>query len=297
MGVILSVRGDSLDARVSQSGKTPTLQTTVLPYPSAVVDGAVLGGSKIDMRSGQTSSVDYPGASNFSENQAFSILIRTKLTTAWPPSAGQKGFMYAVAMGGFKVMRWVVLPSGAFNLILPNAMIGNNISASTSSFVPNRSIGDEVDVFMCTDGVSGNTVDFYIDGVLIDTLTLTANNTLTLPFWATMAPLMSVTSGRSAGDLIEWVIWNTKEDPTAILLADDSTASLNGPSRTQFVKAPTFNAQDFDNLDVANVRSGFAYEAAGIAKEGELDSTEVFTELLEAEIAGGPLTGVIGDGD
>jgi len=298
MAIRFAVRGDSLDARFSNEGKVgiprAARSSGLVGVPQVAADAGVLGGSKLDLKTSnaQWLDVEWPGRGNFSQNKAFSMLFRYKLENNF--NFGQpRGIFFFSAFTNHMVGS-LRLSSGNMLLIWPR--FDNLTPSFNTTFGPTlgaSGAGDEVDFFIRTSGLNRADLDLYIDGVLHGSVTWPHDNTSS----DSGAGFGYLGVGQSTqlpiGDLVEMVIWDSREDVDAITLADDSVGTLDGESRTQFVKVSAFDALDFTNLDVSKVQAGQVYTAAGVAKTGTLDTIELKTDLLPASLVGGTLTGVL----
>jgi len=293
MAIIFAVRGGSFTPRFSNSGSQHQIYNVdSAPAPSITVDATVLGGSKLDFNSEASgNSIAWPGWKNFSTKKAFSILMRYQVNfTGTPPQT--RGMLLMDTFFQFKEFQFAIDSNGKFRPLIPKAGTGNNFNSPVGTFVNSFTSGDEVDIVIATDGLSGNDLEFWSDGVQRDTFAWPADNDLnkTEGYFPSIQFGTERSSQRGLGDLVEVVIWDEKIDPTNIPLVGGS-GSLNGESRTAFVDAAAFGALSFTNLDVSDVRSGLAYTAAGIGKTGTLETIELVTDAIKADLAGGVLTG------
>jgi hypothetical protein len=261
VGITFAVRGDSFDARYSKSGKTPSSFFDT-KEPEIVTDLNAIGGSVIklddDTTFGSKTALLYPGALNFSQNQAVSILIRVAfsfdLTTG--------GSVGIFDMGGFgcapsSEISLVVISNGDLVMITRNEAGGLLINGSKFSHRDVFQIQDGVynDLVITYDGQAGDdNFKTYVNGVLQYDYNI--NYDFSSPRKTNLVNAialgMASTYVNSKMNVNEFVIWDEVIDPTNIDLQFQS-GSLNGPTRNQFVDVELFDGQNSTNPGTENV--------------------------------------------
>lgn len=305
MGIVFHLRGDSLDAHRSFSGKSPhlfyengTVQPALAAHANAINSNAI----DISHASLQRAVV-YPGINNWPATRQLSILIRIiPFWTGNPPkNMALANFLNPFGVGSYGGILFYLDTSGRFK----GAATSENILSINANGTLASSIGavsgTPMDLFFVTSGLSTGDDRFtgWINGVL--GVENSASNNISLEGGAEPIRDNKLVTGMMFGgrnafatatDLYidEVVIWDEIIDPTSVQLTDDSVASLNGPSRSLFVKSTALDGSAFTVPVASDVRSGTALVDAGVADVGELESVEIVTDSLGVSLAGGPLT-------
>jgi len=283
----------------------------------------VLGGSYIftgkapaDPNGVSLNAISWDLRGTFPSN-GFSILFRGLWTYSGNPS-GNNGLFNFNSPAQFGRLSVEHQTSG--NLLIQ--MYGERIELIfnfTVAFSPTS--GSEHDILIKWDGQSGSNMSVYADGVLLGTGAASFASGDMSTFISDWTVGTGVNYSAGYVHAVELAINDDSTwGPSSVTLADDSTGSLNGESRTQFVKVDAYNKYaipsagivktgevingvtgTYDGSDrwtdpgVTNVAAGVSYKANSTSnnKTGTLNSIEVVTESLQAEIVGGPLTGVL----
>ena len=263
MAIVFAVRGDSLNARYSSSGKEPHLfRSSSNSDPGVTANAAAIGGQAIDISGSGYRGLIYPGLNNWSGNAGVSVLCRFIPNFSGDPAGSQAFLQLAPAlrawMGGFTSY---IDTTGRVRMSIFNehgdTVVGDgNFSDLTSVLTT----GAAIDFLWTWTGGTGS-------GVIIGH----ANN-VTGPAQTAANPISKNTSGgayvrdnklvtslviggrteannNSDWLLDEFVIWDEVIDPNSIGLVNFSTGStytgaLNGSARVGYVDVSSFDGQD-----------------------------------------------------
>jgi hypothetical protein len=273
VGIVFAVRGDSLDARYSGGGKTPVSFLGTSTTIAVAADGGAIGGSLIqfsDTNNNQKFLV-WPGRYNTPNGVNLSCLMRVKASHTGAPSA-RRSVMPTFSTGrsaSIEVTQAITTGNIEFSAV---TAAGATANTNTSFGAWSPTSGTYYDLGFSVD-ISGttNAAKFYIDGVLLGTISLGAavaaswDNTR---FFEIMLGGGRLSNGIFRGDFNELVIWDSIIDFTANQTLTSGSGALNGASRTAFVDVAAFDGALYSNPGIANVRSGTSYSYAGASLTG-----------------------------
>lgn len=264
MAITFAVRGDSLNARYSNAGKTPGNFNSEV---AVVSSGAGFDQNYLNFSAnGNNKGLYYPGRTNLPSGRACSILIRCTLEDLG-------SFMGLWDFGGPHA-----LEVGRFSLVKSNSTtLNTNMFGETGSALINNvtktwspTISTIYDIVMVTPGdTTSNGTILYIDGVSIGTFTpggswpATRNRDLLSHICLGQTNAVSY----SRIKVYEFVIWDSVIDPTSVALTS-GTGSLNGASRTAFVDVASFDGDAYSDPGATNVKSAIGYTYAGTSYTG-----------------------------
>lgn len=280
MALVFQVRGDSLNARYSSSGKIPALIYPVagnIPSVDASALSGAIGGTVINIgKSGNTTHyLEYTGKNNtpakgMSVNLRCSFNASTGLMGLWSFGSGTQGTVNRVLL---------YFNSGTLNARFYDSATNLRLSLS-AAWTP--TINTIYDIFFKWDGtITANAANIYVDGVLLGSGTASAarpddsrNNVTDIAIgsagWDVQMTNILVN---------EFTIWDANIDPTSVTLSDNSLGSLSGSSRTLFIKSDAFDGTASTDPGIANVLTGITYTINGVSYTGERD---VVTNVLRS---------------
>jgi hypothetical protein len=296
MSVVFAVRGNSLNARYSTHGKIPGLWTTsgAVSKPAAIAsaDPNSIGGFNIDQKTtASTRGLIYPGFTNFSGNNNFSVLLRIRAGYTGNPPVGTHaiacGYGPTDTTGGR--WQWVHDVAGKFgfqltneyNTTLINVLAGN---AGDTAFSPVD--GNYYDLLLTYDGsLTTNAAKIYNGTTLLGQFTASAayatgaenrNNRLISGLGVGIADAAI----RCDWELNEFVIFDTVIDPTSVQLVS-GVGSL-GTSRNSFVDVAAYDALDWTTLAADKIKLGETQTQNGSLVTGTYTATCDFP--VEADV-------------
>ncbi len=274
MAIKFAVRGNSMDARYSSSGKTPgQLRGTGSGAGSGttVVNSAaagMIGSSYIDQyqATNDRHGLIYPGGNSLWTGQPFSILIRcAKKVNAVDMClfsiAGVSGETHGVIkcfLGNASKNVMLAINNDYNQTVLAQTDTGTGLTLNTFHDV----------VLTWTGTTAANGIKLYIDGVLINQYTATTAALATHEIWLctiNVGYVQGINTTRIFTE--EFVIWDSVIDPTSVLLTS-GLGSLNGASRTAFVDVAAFDGTYDLDPGAANVTSGTSYVIDGVTMTG-----------------------------
>jgi hypothetical protein len=279
MAVTFALRGDSIDARYSSSGKSPYLihrNGDTAPAPVADATSGVFGSSKISFSSGTTNEAKhlvYPARKNFSQTNKFSILMRIVpeftsgaigkeqpiLFSGWP-QVSSFGSYLSVYINTNSTILFTL--SDRKN----SATSGGQFTSSAFSFTS----GVPTDIMIVWDETSNPRLKFSQDGVEISTHGTTGDS-----FEDTWALWGEIHLGYVAG-----ANDGAGQNLTAIneLVIYDTAESHTYAARTGFVSTSVFDGSITSEPGIANVKTGVAYTIEGNALTGTYDGSDRWTD-------------------
>ncbi len=232
MAVVFQVRGTSLDAHRSFSGKTPGLFFNDANGVAAVAaDVGAFGGSSInmDLASGTAQrGLIYPGLSNLSANPAITILIR--FTPAWTGNPAQSRSLFQISSGltsvGFGTCRGYITTGGKIHLWFSRTTDGLDCFdvATTASFAPTAGTATEI-MFSWSGDTSAGSMKYSVDGVELETKTATRARTVDVKFTPGLIIGGNYNQTGLNGKLQEFVVWDTAENHVYATRSDFITAA------------------------------------------------------------------------
>jgi hypothetical protein len=286
-----AIRGNSLNARYSSSGKTPGTYYDNGGTPPVVVNthlSGMIGNSYIDMYNPSNLPrhiLIYPGFNNLWSGQPFSILMRfcfqsvsTANVALWSistPTGEAQGQVRCLWNRDAATLQFDV-----------NNNYGAGFSSGTFSFSP--TVGRFYDLVLTCTGVAGSTAsNGWLDGVFknamagspsMPTVYATPQNSITL----------SCVNGSTTGEIFmeEFVVWDYVIDPTAVLL-ESGTGSLSGNTRTSFVAVAAFDGLATVDPGASNVKIGTAYEINGVNETGTYTGSDRWSDPGVANVRSG----------
>lgn len=285
MSITFAVRGDSFTPRRNSGIGTHQFFRDSATVPVITADAGAIGGNLLDMNgSTARTAITYHGNLNFPGSNAFSILTRVKANFTGNPSARYGLFYFDIGLQN-RAFYLQHQTSGLLTVLLGTFDNQVAVNESSSSGLSPTS-GQYYDiVLVCSDlSDDSGTLDLYIDGVLHHQYNIAANSGYPEPYWSTLYWGYDPTKARFRYDFNEIIIWDEAIDPTSITLSDDSTGSLNGNSRTLFVKTTPLDAQGQSDPGVANVKTGTNYISSGVTLTGTLLSTDPVSTNVAAGV-------------
>lgn len=282
MGLRFVVRGTQLNAWYATFGATAGKFSNLGPgaddpVVTSSAGTGVFGGSVINMTPASVvKGLTYPGGLNVcaaGAGGAFSVLVR--LLPRNTSTTSQFGIIESGnARGGYGNGFRCYLSSGRPGIQLDDG--AGNLSTVTSAKTISTIANTALDVMFSWDGTTNaNAVIISVNGVAFDTLTAPTANTFR--DWTNVNSIItgSISSvGAQDMDLNELVVW-------------DSVQSTVYATRTGFWPVSAFDGSVSTDPGVANVRSGTAYETAGVNYTGTLAVPVAADVRLGAAVAAG----------
>lgn len=270
MGAIFALRGDSLDARYSKSGKTPSIyRSSGLVDPAILIDnGAGIFGSRLIDFSNNTAlkSLAFPARQNWSRNAALAVLMRIVPGWTGAPTASQGLFMKS-ADGFLKAdhLEWFVTTAGRFQFFMTDrfgATILNAVSANVINFVA----GTPIDMMISWDGLGGaGKFKISINGVELETITMAART-------ADPNAIGSISIGNSPNGA------RSNFKLNELVVFDNAEAHVYA-ARTDFYAVAALDGEAFTDLADTSVKHSTAYVAAGVAKTGNYRGADLWSTV------------------
>lgn len=264
---IFHLRGDSLNAYVSQSGKTPAQflsdSGTSAVATQASADTGAFGGSVIAKSSTtKVRSLAFPGFNNVSM-AGFSVLMRLVPRFTGAP-AFATGLAYFEGLGPGAATQGLALgvtTGGNLNVVLKDKYGTNYFNGSTVSGYTSYVSGTAVDLLAVWDGTTSN-LTFYVNGTSIGTITPSAGSpAVDKKLIGILNVGMSTNGVLGNYDINEFAIWSQ-----ALSGADITALS----ARSAFIASTAFDGQNYTDPGIDNVRNGVAYTIAGVVMSGDL---------------------------
>lgn len=239
MGITFALRGDSLDARYSNSGKTGASISVNNPATVSSDATSINGSDSISFdASGYTRHGHvWPGYKNITTTKDISVLARVKFGTV---TSQQVLF----ALGGSnkdpfsQIELWLDTSSN-----LRGVMYNDDQSRGLNSTTFSATVGtsDWHDIFLTWDN-STRTMQVFEDASSLGSAVSTRQFSTA---WSYLVMTQILIGSGDLGnacqfDLDEFVIWDEIIDPTNITLTSGS-GSLNGSSRSAYVDVASFD--------------------------------------------------------
>lgn len=239
MAITFAVRGSSVTAFRAVGGAAPALYGTT--SVDAVTASGVIGNSIINLDQGSVGqrALAYNGVNNLPTGQTLSILMRFALGTT---AAAAQLFYF-----GGSVANWSQQSrsSGTGIIVTGYTDTPGGATLGTNSYTVALTTGIYYDFCWLIDGTkTSGALITYANGTAVST---TAGSGTRAALASQIGSVIllgtqnAVAQGTTQIKLNEFVIWDTIIDPTAVALANDTTASLNGSARTSFVAANALN--------------------------------------------------------
>jgi hypothetical protein len=275
MAIVFSIRGNSLDARFSSSGKQAAIiAPTGTNVPAIATSGYTgeIGGSSIDMDNGSGIVIGYlefMGRNN-TPAKGFSVNLRA----AFGVSSGLIGLCrWGAGVQGTLNVITLYYNSGTLNLRYTDSA-GNLDLNISGSWTPTTNTF--YDIFFKWDGTTtSNAAKIYVNNSLI--VQGTASGARPTDDRANVTDLCL---GASAFDVQatriivnEFTIWDADIDPSAVTL-DSGVAALAGNTRTSPITVAAFDGQSYSDPGIANVRLATNYIYAGSTLTGTLGASQ-----------------------
>lgn len=260
MSLIFHLRGDSLDARVSQNGKTPSIyRSSGLTDPSIddLVSAGVFGSKVINLTNTSfLRSLAYPARGNWSLAQPFSV--RMRIVPAWTGNPGASVGLICVSADGFlkaNHFELAINTSGKLTFFATDRF-GATILNFNSTVSPTIVSGTPTDLMFAWSGLlSGSACKISQDGVEIEVFT---------PSAARIAPPVGVGS-ISIGNSPNGARGNYKLNELEIY---DTAEAHVYTARTAWTTSTAFDGEQNTDPGQANTRLNTGYFIAGVAKTG-----------------------------
>lgn len=270
MGIVFAWRSsDGFVARYSAGGATAFSIGGIV----TAADAGAIGGSCLSAAASNAIKGFYwPGRYNTPDNRTMSILVRVAPGYGGTPASVQQ--IFSMGSGGSRgpAVDIVHATNGNMNIFVRNETAASALN-STAFGSHSATSASYTDYFFNYSGQTGASaaisyVNANVFGVCNATQPLSASWNATILNEIMVGLSGVVNSGLNGAKLNEIIIWNQSIDVTAVRLADGSTASLNGPTRTQFVDVAAFDGMAWTTLAQTNVKTGIVYTAAGVAATG-----------------------------
>lgn len=285
--VTFAVRGNSLDAYRSFSGKTPGLVTG---REAVVADANAIGGNTIDLDiTGSPNAAKqyllYNGRNSVPTSQGISVAIRVKIGTSatlcslWCVSVPFNNLMAQIGMYFRRDT----------HLTLVSVMNESSQARLSNTQVHDVDLEDGAYhdiVFVDAGDDSAGALKVYLDGVVVYTSGTLANqmdNPKPVDRYGLIA--LGFLHGVNSSAIIvnEFAIFEGVIDPTNILLEDPDTqatelGSLNGAARTKWIACDPYDgvvpAANYTDPGEENVLKDLQYQYEGETKTGTLETTK-----------------------
>lgn len=292
MAITLAIRGDSLDARYSAGRNDGSVFSNAAASLPVVGSGSTgLGSNFLDFtQSGLTTHhAVWDGKGNLGDNVKKSILI----SASFPTSTGTRAI--GGILGPCNIHTWtlglMILNADVYVVQYNNENTGY---LATPYTIPGFSTDTYYDFGLSFDPTLGsNHIKLWVDGVNVATVssirTWSSFNSVNVPaFCLGNLRTYSTTNMR----VREAVLWDDQIIDFSSVALVGGTGSLDGSARTAYVDADAFegSVNTFPSGGANDIRAGVSFVQNGVSGTGVLSSTNVYTQLLDAEIAGGPLT-------
>ncbi len=261
MAVIFEVRGDSLNARISQAGKVPGQfrGTGAGPGVAAVVVNSALtgmiGGSYIDLYGGvnERKALFYPGGANWTQTGNYSIVWRGSKRVSGDTSILSIGSPSGENHGDFQTYYG---DGGTTTYVKQYDDYQREIIAST-----NTTAALTTNVFHDLHfAFNGTNLKVYLDGVLKSTIAATRamNSPQEFIKMICLGLAKGITTSRCFVE--QFKISDTVLDYTL----------YTGASRTDFLTGAAFDGQLNTGAGAANIRSGVSETISGVVVNGSM---------------------------
>lgn len=248
MAITFAVRGDSLNARYSSSGKTPGKHRRNSSDPALIAvttEVGCIGSSLIDLSeasisSSATRALSWIGRNNWVATKDWSLNIRCAPQWTGVSPGAIRGLFNLKTSGGFNgYVEAAIKTDGKFEVGMSND-VTSAVPYVTGTYAYSPISNRINDITLAFDG---SNCELWIDAVLRDTLVMGA------PLYsAARDPLKidslffgtSATRGIASNLKVEEIlIWNEKIVPTSVALVS-GLGSLSGATRNSFVDVASF---------------------------------------------------------
>jgi hypothetical protein len=278
MAKIFHIHSTQLDAWHSNSGKWSFPIRVAATSDPVVVSSAlagVFGGYLIDYRAASRRGLGYTGDENWTSTANFTALMRIVPTWTGFPGAAQPLFQVTdgagLPSGGIQIS---LTTAGKFLISARDSWEGVCVSAVSTTATWSGTANTPADIWITWDGTSSaGAFKIYIDGVIFESITPSAalatsrNNNRTTTI--SLGYAGSVATG-VAYYLNEFCVWDSIETPVA--------------GRTDFIAGAAFDGLDYTTLTVDKVKTGEAYNAAGVAYTGTYDGSDRWTDIAASKV-------------
>lgn len=275
---IFHLRGDSLNAYVSQSGKTPQQLLTDSGTPAIVIatdNGTGVFGTSVIQKASTTKvrALIFPGFNNFSSVPAFSLLMRIV-----PRFSGAPGFVnplfFAEMMsvsGGSCGISASIETTGKLFVSYQDKYNTNYMNGDTNTGYTGFVSGTAVDLLIVWDGTTSN-LTYYVNGTAVGTLTPNSGSpVINNQLLTTLAVGMDRAGVVANYDINEMAIWSSA------LSGSDITALS---SRSTWIASTQFDGQQYSDPGTNKVLQGTSYFFAGVQETGTVQLlTNTMTQL------------------
>jgi len=241
---IFYVKGTSLDPVRQVSGLPgdhSEMRTGGIP-PEVTADASAISGSQITLQDA-TNSVIYPAYDNFSQNKAFTIILRFKGHAGLNLAAHEHGVIFIGQMQQLNPLAIVLRTTvpGSFNIYWEQATTGilvNHNTIGTGAFAANV----WQDIALSSNGIDGGTFDVWVGGTKIEAIALTADSLWDANKFTTINFGQKFGSGIPLGPVDEVAIFDRYMNDIAgeLPFADGSNGKLSdlvGAARIKLLKA------------------------------------------------------------
>lgn len=246
MSVIWAMRADNaaMNARYSPVGLTPGIVASTQSGSAAVyeADAAAIGGHRINMgtNGALTRSICYRGDGIFN-TKTISVVLRAQVL-----ASALLGMYDIVGEPTLNPNRFGLYQNSSVWKCVINDKNGVAVSSSPSLVTQAPTTTVYQDLVLTWDGTTtANAIKFWIDGTNVGNATgATPWSNPQDPTQSRIINIGSVGGGVNTVQMYvsEMVILNTVINPsTGLLLANGTTAALNGSARTSFIDCPLFD--------------------------------------------------------
>lgn len=275
MAVVSSLRGDSIDLRYSNGGKTGVkVGSSASTEITVTADAGVLGGSKISFTGTTAKTLTWPGRMNTPNGRLLSCVVRQAPTYTGSP-AGNRVLFPALYVGPDRMGRIEVYQNSAGNCIVTavnEAGVAVLNAVNLGAYSPTA--GDENDLAYTYNMAGGsNAFKLYNGTTLVGQATPTAAFTAdwsNLYFNSISFGNMAI-SALAACDLIEWAFYDTIIDVSSVPLESGNGAL--GDARNSLLASNAFDGLLYSDPGIANVRLNTNYIYAGSTLTGSLGAS------------------------
>lgn len=276
MAIVFAWRAtDGFVARYSNGGSLGV--TAGATSIQTAADVSAIGGQCVTTaQNNNIKYISWPGRGNVPANSTVAILARIAPGYSGTPSAARS--IFTLGASSSRGTHFELVHSGTsatMTLFARNdtvgACFGNNAGMGIGNYsATSASYTDYYCQWIGTTGASAAAT--YINGTIFGVYNSTG---AMINGWFNKINEILIGGGFQNGivsndRLSELVIWDQTIDVTSVQLADGTTASLNGPSRTAFVDVVALDGQAWTTLAQTNVRNTIVYTAAGVVFTGSV---------------------------
>ncbi len=288
MAIVFAARGDSLDARYSNGGKTGTRTSSTLVVHNTATAGA-LGGVAIDFNTVASSkALTWNAALNSPNGRTLSVNHGYIPQYSGAPSSRRAIINLSANSGRLGQIELThETTSGNINVTAINAagtVCINGVSAG--AFSPTS--GTRYDIAFSWDGTTtANSFKVYVDGASLGNITPSAafETGWTNTYFKEIILGVSRAASAALHRTDELVIWDTIIDFTANVALESGNGLLNGASRTSYVSVSALDGQSWTTLAGDKIKTGESQTQAGVAVSGTYTGSDRWSDPGESNVA------------